>query len=148
MGELTNHQREQLAEITRRHQVLPDRGGSADIALLLAEVERMSRELATANERLGSCCCDRNPATTQGPEEDCPHHGRRYSDWVERGDVLAQRLATASAKLDRIARLAEPYLDQPAGYQHYAINLTDGVHFAVLVDDLRAALAFEPRTDE
>ena len=41
------------------------------------------------------CHCDYNPATTQGPEEDCPVHGRRYSEWVERGDVLQRRIDAA-----------------------------------------------------
>ena len=30
------------------------------------------------------CTCDHNPATTNGPEEDCEIHGRPYAEWVKR----------------------------------------------------------------
>lgn len=42
-----------------------------------------------SNERDGACICDYDPATTDGPQEDCPFHGRPYSYWIERGDTLA-----------------------------------------------------------
>lgn len=60
---------------------------------LLAEVERLREagpwtqhveyQRAMKRERDGGCICDGNPATTNGPEEDCPWHGREYRYWVE-----------------------------------------------------------------
>jgi hypothetical protein len=52
-----------------------------------------------SNERDGACICDYNPSTTDGPQEDCPFHGRPYAYWIERGDALAERLAAIEALL-------------------------------------------------
>ena len=60
------------------------------------------------------------------------------------GEEVAQlraELAVERAKVQRVEWLAGPYLGQPDGYRHYAVVLTDDVHFAVLLEDLRAALA-------
>lgn len=46
-------------------------------------VEHVERQKAMQRERDGDCICDGNPATTSGPEEDCPWHGRPYRYWVE-----------------------------------------------------------------
>ena len=43
-------------------------------------------------EAHGSCTCIMGPAT-EGPDECCPEHGRTYGEWVERGNILASRLA-------------------------------------------------------
>jgi hypothetical protein len=57
-----------------------------------------------SNERDGACICDYNPSTTDGPQEDCPFHGRPYAYWIERGDALADRLAAVSALADDLTR--------------------------------------------
>lgn len=59
------------------------------------------------SERDGPCTCDYNPATTEGPVEDCPFHGRAYSEWIERGDALAARLAEVEAERDRVVAADE-----------------------------------------
>jgi len=46
-----------------------------------------------SSERDGACICDYNPATTEGPVEECPFHGRAYGYWIERGDALAEQIA-------------------------------------------------------
>lgn len=51
------------------------------------------------SDRDGPCICDYNPDTTDGPEEDCPFHGRPYGYWVERGDDLTARLAVLERQL-------------------------------------------------
>lgn len=39
----------------------------------------------------GECSCDPNPSTTNGPEEDCPQHGRPYSYWTNAvGELVAR----------------------------------------------------------
>lgn len=53
-----------------------------------------------SSERDGTCICDYNPDTTDGPQEDCPFHGRPYAYWIERGDALAERLAAVERVLD------------------------------------------------
>jgi hypothetical protein len=60
---------------------------------LIAEIERLQAsgpwvehveyQRAMKRERDGGCICDGNPATTGGPEEDCPWHGREYRYWVD-----------------------------------------------------------------
>ena len=61
-----------------------------------------------------SCICNHNTETTDGPDECCPKHGRTYAEWIERGDILQQRLEQVQAQalafrqraLDAEARLA------------------------------------------
>jgi hypothetical protein len=48
------------------------------------------------SDRDGPCICDYGP-NTDGPQEDCPFHGRPYAYWVERGDALTARLARVEA---------------------------------------------------
>lgn len=50
-------------------------------------------------ESHGECVCDTNPETTDGPDEFCPMHGRRYSQVVE---MLDDR----QAKINQIANTA------------------------------------------
>ncbi|MGH3999947.1 MAG: hypothetical protein ACRDTJ_21085 [Pseudonocardiaceae bacterium] len=50
-------------------------------------------------------------------------------------------------RLARVEALAEGPTRTDGGYQPYAVELPDGIHLAVLLDDLRAALA-EPERDE
>lgn len=57
--------------------------------------ENVARSGRPSNERDGACICDYNPDTTDGPQEDCPFHGRPYAYWIERGDALASRLNEA-----------------------------------------------------
>jgi hypothetical protein len=53
-----------------------------------------------STERDGACICDYNPSSTDGPQEDCPFHGRPYVYWIERGDALAERLRAVETLLD------------------------------------------------
>lgn len=43
----------------------------------------------------GRCVCGTTYETYEGPEEDCPIHGREYSWWVEATQQLAVKLAEA-----------------------------------------------------
>ena len=82
----------------------------------LAEVERLTAEVATERAEVtrlrtmvGDCHCDKNPETTNGPEEDCPQHGRPVAevwDIVKGAEAGWDR---ARAEVDRLcaeARLA------------------------------------------
>lgn len=42
-------------------------------------------------DRHGKCICNLNPATTDGPQEFCPWHGRSYTEILEWGDKLTGR---------------------------------------------------------
>lgn len=73
---------------------------------LVAEVERLRRDLgwrdsqiADRERRDGECLCDHNPSTTDGPQEDCPYHGRAYGYWVE-------GVAQLQAVIERVRALA------------------------------------------
>ena len=44
-------------------------------------------------DRDGECICDGNPATTDGPQEFCPWHGRPYREVVEILESLAEERA-------------------------------------------------------
>lgn len=58
-------------------------------------VEHVERRRAMQRERDGECICDGNPATTDGPQEDCPWHGRPYRYWVD-------GLEHANAEVERL----------------------------------------------
>ena len=54
---------------------------------LVEEVKRLRAEVATERAEVtrlrtivGDCHCDKNPETTNGPEEDCPQHGRPVAE--------------------------------------------------------------------
>lgn len=100
-----------------------------------AVFERMASEVERLRERVGSCICDRNPETTDGPSEDCPQHGRRYAEWVERADLLAERLANVEA-------LYESTFREPSRYHAERTTYTEGWDDGrdLLLSDLRSAL--------
>lgn len=88
------------------------------------------------SDRDGDCTCDYNPGTTEGPEEDCPHHGRPYAYWIERGDALQARAEAAEARLAAVAALADEWeQDYPSALA--ACNREPDEWWI----DLRAALA-------
>lgn len=70
-----------------------------------------------SNERDGACICDYNPDTTDGPQEDCPFHGRPYAYWVERGDTLADRLAAVTDQRDQYVGEIEHLLCKPCKHR-------------------------------
>jgi hypothetical protein len=49
---------------------------------LIAEVQRLRRLDDERRNRDGDCVCDRGPES-DGPEENCPWHGRPYLYWVD-----------------------------------------------------------------
>jgi hypothetical protein len=58
---------------------------------------------------------------------------------------LAHTAAVLGDIVDAVKKLAEPYLGQADSYQHYAIQIGDQVHLAVMLDDLRKALSSLPQ---
>ena len=64
--------------------------------------DNIAARLDDAGMLTDSCICDTNPATADGPKEDCPRHGRSYTDWVERSNRLFVHAQAASLALDRI----------------------------------------------
>lgn len=100
------------------------------------------------------CTCDPVPMTCggEGASETCETHGRPYREWVERGDILAARLAAVKevmAKARRTPAVNDPY--------HVAMDIVDDLEAAVylepgtlpsdhgkVIDDLRAALTGVP----
>lgn len=61
-------------------------------------VEHVERMNAMKRQRDGECICDGNPATTYGPDEFCPWHGRSYNELVE-------RLESQAAEVERLQGL-------------------------------------------
>lgn len=59
----------------------------------------------------GECACNTNPDTTDGPEEFCPMHGRRYNELVE-------MLREAQDKVAEVQKVAEIMKDQPGLLSH------------------------------
>ena len=53
---------------------------------------------------------------------------------------LAHTAVVLGEQRDAVLALVRPYLGEPDGYQHYAVQLDDGVHLAVLLEDLRRVL--------
>lgn len=87
-------------------QAYPDSSVAEVLGKLVAEVERLRRDLgwrdsqiADRERRDGECLCDHNPSTTDGPQEDCPYHGRAYGYWVE-------GVAQLQAVIERVRALA------------------------------------------
>lgn len=54
-----------------------------------AWVEHVERQRAMKRERDGECICNTGP-DTDGPDEFCPWHGRRYSELI---DIIVQQQA-------------------------------------------------------
>jgi hypothetical protein len=112
--------------------------------------DNLSR-LMSAEEQLGRCLCEPFPHGS-GPEEDCGVHGRTYSEWVDRGNILAARLAAVReiiAKARHTPVANDPY--------RVALDIADDLEAAVYwdpatdspsIDDLRAALTGQPATVE
>ena len=97
----------------------------------------------SSNERDGACICDYNPDTTDGPQEDCPFHGRPYAYWIERGDVLAARLERVEAVARRWESVPKPVVGWNSGLSATESGNRLGA-WSVLQQraaDLRAALA-------
>lgn len=111
-----------LADVARdglaRADVARLEEGLSDRTMDLAEVARL-------RTMVGDCHCDKNPETTNGPEEDCPQHGRPVAEvWglVERAEAGWDH---ARAEVDRLraeVRLAKasarpaPAWDEEAVY--------------------------------
>lgn len=72
----------------------------------LAQIEVYLREYdrSLLAERVGECICDTSPGT-DGPDEVCPQHGRRYSELVEMFTrdytTLTERLGFLEAEVRR-----------------------------------------------
>ena len=104
-----------VGKFDSEHRIPAAFASAADVPALLAEVERL-REVATERAEVtrlrtmvGDCHCDKNPATTNGPEEDCPQHGRPVAEvWglVKRAEAGWDH---ARAEVDRLMGLLEPY---------------------------------------
>lgn len=61
-------------------------------------------------EHHGKCICDTNPATTDGPDEFCPWHGRSYTEILEWGEKQAERAARVEGLcLDPVPRQDDPH---------------------------------------
>lgn len=104
---------------------------------LAANLRRLAAELASAREIITEAALE--TYTPDGSEVIVGQMLRQRQELR----ALRDQLAAAQEREQRVQWLTEPYLGQAEGYQHYAVALTDGVHLAVLVDDLRAALAGE-----
>lgn len=64
-----------------------------------------------------------------------------YDQLSDEFSVLHDEWDDLRTTIDRVRALCElPDPDNSAAMQPYAVDLSDGVHLAVLVDDLRAAL--------
>lgn len=74
---------------------------------LLDEVDRLR----------GHCHCDKNPATTNGPEEDCPQHGRPYEYWVEAVGTLEARLAEHEQAVENMSTKTDDLLSKLAAVE-------------------------------
>lgn len=62
------------------------------VPALRLEVSALRARDAEMVRRDGECICDHNPDTTQGPEDDCPWHGRAYKAWVEAANASAAEI--------------------------------------------------------
>lgn len=103
---------------------------------------------------MSTCTCDPAPLSCggEGPSETCEVHGRPYREWVERGDILAARLAAVKEVIDKARRT--PVANDP---YRVALDIADDLEAAVYlepgtwppdhgktIDDLRAALTGMP----
>lgn len=108
-----------VGKFDSEHRIPAAFASAADVPALLAEVERLRADVARLEEGLsdrtmdlaevarlrtmvGDCHCDKNPETTNGPEEDCPQHGRPVAEvWglVERAEAGWDH---ARAEVDRL----------------------------------------------
>src|SRR5205085_8372112 len=114
------------AEVVRRLQAEAERD-----ALARQYDDNLSR-LISAEEQLGRCLCEPFPHGT-GPEEDCGVHGRTYSEWVDRGNILAARLAAVKEIIAKARRT-------PVANDPYRVALD-------IAEELEAAVYWDPATD-
>lgn len=84
-------------------------------------------------EAHGPCVCVLGPAA-EGPDECCPEHGRTYGEWVERGDILANR----QARIRDIVGSAAHCSGGPCALNHLAEIR------AILFGETSPAAAFSP----
>lgn len=110
---------------------------------LIAALERLSEwnvRLATENVvRAAECVCEHDPSSPQfGPSEVCPHHGRTYQEWVERGDLLQRRLAELETVLAQVRETAEYWtsgvIGQPDKPAHHQALRQGGHHILGLIE--------------
>jgi hypothetical protein len=74
-----------------------------------AWVEHVERQRAMKRERDGECICNTGP-DTDGPDEFCPWHGRRYSELV---DIIVEQQAQINAGR-RYSELVDIIVEQQA----------------------------------
>lgn len=98
---------------------------------------------STCDRTTGPCWAAARAMAAQGWVS--PEQHQKTEDF-SRGQLADhQRLM---AKVKRVEALAEgPTRTDVGGYQPYAVELPSGIHLAVLLDDLRAALS-EPERDQ
>ena len=63
--------------------------------------ERAEAEVAELEHRLGDCTCGPWHPDMDGPAEECPRHGRCYSDWVDAVDAKEAQIAELRATVER-----------------------------------------------
>lgn len=117
------------------------RNASGNYLRVLGECDRLAKQLATRNEqavqheinqiveRIGPCHCNTNPDTTEGPEEDCPQHGRPYSYWVSTVETLTNQLEEKAGALKLIRDTLR---------QLRAETATERDHLAAQIEAVRA----------
>ncbi len=97
-------------------------------------VEHVERMNAMKRERDGDCICDGNPATTDGPDEFCPWHGRSYRELVEGLEsqaAEAERLREACKTLGEIIHQTNRMVLDITGLHHLIGEDGDGDWAAV-----------------
>jgi hypothetical protein len=92
------------------------------------------------NEHAVKCTCDPVPLSCggEGPSETCEIHGRTYHEWVERGDILAARIAAVREVIDKARRT--PAANDP---YHVAMDIADDLEAAVYLDPTADAASIE-----
>lgn len=99
-------------------------GQATELARLQAEVEQLraggawvehvERQRAMKRERDGECICNNGP-DTEGPDEFCPWHGRRYNELVEGLESQAAEVERLHTELSRANRNVEMLTQQLDG---------------------------------
>lgn len=104
-------------------------------------VEHVETVRALQQSHHGGCICDRNPETTNGPDEFCSHHGRPYYEAVDR----------LTAEIDRLNQERFAFTDKLG----YGDGVTEpAAELAELLDPIKAAFSEQrdhwecPRTCE
>ena len=119
----------------------------ADVLRLLDALDIAEAEVERLRSHLGDCHCDKNPATTNGPEEDCPQHGRPVAEvWgiVERAQAERDE---ARAEVARLRAAPAPVWDEDAvkgaltaaNLPHVLRTMSDGYPSVVVRDADEAA---------